>query len=199
MAMTTSTMMELGTQAPLFSLKNTENSMTSLSDFTEAKVLVVLFICNHCPYVIHIAPTLAKVAEQYKNQGVQFIAINSNDTDAYPDDSFNNMVKEKALRGYSFPYLFDETQAVAQAFDAACTPDIFVFDSKQKLAYRGQFDSTRPLRISSGNYDSGQSPATGEDLTAAIDSLLAGKMLSVNQTASIGCNIKWKAGNEPKY
>lgn len=199
MAMTASTMMELGTQAPSFLLKNTENNMISLSDFSEAKVLVVLFICNHCPYVIHIAPTLAKLAEQYKNQDVQFIAINSNDTDEYPDDNFNNMVKEKALRGYSFPYLFDETQVVAQAFDAACTPDIFVFDSEQKLAYRGQFDSTRPLRLSSGNYDSAQSPATGEDLTTAIDGLLAGKTLSATQIASIGCNIKWKVGNKPQY
>lgn len=199
MAMTESTMMALGTKAPSFALKNTEGIITSLSDFNNAKVLVVLFICNHCPYVIHIAPTLAELAEQYKEQGVQFIAINSNDTDTYPADSFENMVKEKALRGYSFPYLFDETQAVAQAFDAACTPDIFVFNQQQKLAYRGQFDSTRPTRISSGNYDSGKLPATGEDLKAAIDGLLLGKTLSENQIASIGCNIKWKAGNEPQY
>ena len=199
MATVASTMMELGTKAPSFSLKSTESNIISLSDFSEAKALVVLFICNHCPYVIHIAPTVAKLAEQYKDQGVQFIAINSNDTDTYPDDNFDNMGKEKALRRYSFPYLLDENQEVAQAFDAACTPDIFVFDSDQKLAYRGQFDSTRPFRISSGNYDSGKSPATGKDLKAAIDSLLAGKILSTNQTASIGCNIKWKIGNEPQY
>jgi len=199
MAMTESTMMALGTQAPSFSLTNTANQITSLSDFSDAQVLVVLFICNHCPYVIHIAPTLSELAKQYKDQNVQFIAINSNDTDTYPADSFDNMIKEKALRGYNFPYLFDETQAVAKAFDAACTPDIFVFDDAQKLAYRGQFDSTRPHRISSGNYDSGQSPATGVDLKVAIDGLLAGEVLSTNQIASIGCNIKWKAGNEPQY
>ena len=199
MAMTASKMMALGTKAPLFTLKNTENGMTSLSDFAGSKALVVLFICNHCPYVIHIAPKLAELAKRYQEQGVQFIAINSNDTDTYPDDSFDNMVKEKALRAYIFPYLFDETQEVAKAFDAACTPDIFVFDEEQKLAYRGQFDSTRPTRISSGNYNSEDSLATGEDLASALDDLLTNKEVSTNQKASIGCNIKWKAGNEPQY
>jgi peroxiredoxin len=199
MAMTESTMMALGTKAPSFTLKNTEHSVTSLSDFNGAKALVVLFICNHCPYVIHIAPTLAKLAATYKEKGIEFVAINSNDTDTYPDDSFDNMIKEKALQGYTFPYLFDETQEVAQAFDAACTPDIYVFDQEQKLAYRGQFDSTRPTRISSGNYDSQTSPATGQDLVKAIDELLAGNKVDTKQTASIGCNIKWKAGNEPQY
>jgi len=199
MAMTESTMMALGTKAPSFTLKNTENTNTSLSDFDNAKVLVVLFICNHCPYVIHIAPALAKLANQYKTQGVQFVAINSNDTETYAEDSFDNMIKEKTLRGYCFPYLFDESQAVAKAFDAACTPDIFVFDQAQKLAYRGQFDDTRPTRISSGNYDSGKSPATGQHLKTAIEDLLAGKTLNEHQQASIGCNIKWKAGNEPQY
>lgn len=198
MAMTGSTMMKLGTKAPSFSLKNTENNMTSLSDFSEAKVLVVLFICNHCPYVIHIAPTLAKLAIEYQHKGVQFIAINSNDANTYPDDNFENMVKEKKLRGYSFPYLLDDTQVVAQAFDAACTPDVFVFDGEQKLAYRGQFDRSRPHRISSGNYDSSKSMATGEDLKNALDALIQGNNVNEEQIASIGCNIKWKQGNEPQ-
>ncbi len=198
MAMTESTMMALGTQAPSFTLKNTEHGRTSLSDFDEAKVLVVLFICNHCPYVIHIAPKLAELAKVYASKGVQFVAINSNDAENFPADNFESMIEEKALRDYTFPYLFDETQAVAKAFDAACTPDIFVFDEQQKLAYRGQFDATRPTRISSGNYNS-DSQATGADLQAAINALLANKAIDTKQTPSIGCNIKWQAGNEPQY
>lgn len=198
MAMTASTMMKLGTQAPFFELKNTENTLTSLNDFSEAKALVVLFICNHCPYVIHLAPALAKLAKEYQSKNIAFVAINSNDTDTYQDDSFENMAKEKALRGYSFPYLFDETQEVAQAFDAACTPDIFVFDQQQKLVYRGQFDRSRPHRISSGNYDSSQSLATGEDLKNALNALIQGNNVDEEQIASIGCNIKWKQGNEPQ-
>jgi len=196
--MTASTMMELGTKAPFFELKNTENTLTSLNDFSEDKALVVLFICNHCPYVIHIAPALAELAKTYQAKGVAFVAINSNDTDTYQADSFENMAKEKALRGYSFPYLFDENQDVAKAFDAACTPDIFVFDGKQKLAYRGQFDSSRPRRISSGNYDSSESIATGEDLTSALDAIINNEQVNIEQIASIGCNIKWKLGNEPQ-
>ncbi|WP_246143489.1 thioredoxin family protein [Colwellia echini] len=195
--MTASTMMELGTQAPFFELKNTDNTLTSLNDFADNKALVVLFICNHCPYVIHIAPALAKLAVEYQDKGVAFVAINSNDTDTYPADSFENMVKEKAARGYTFPYLFDETQSVAKAFDAVCTPDIFVFDAQKKLVYRGQFDSSRVRRISSGNYDSSQSAATGEDLKVALEALLQGQSVDENQIASIGCNIKWKQGNEP--
>jgi thiol-disulfide isomerase/thioredoxin len=198
MAMTESTMMALGTQAPSFTLKNTEHGTTSLSDFDEVKALVVLFICNHCPYVIHIAPKLAQLAKQYSGKGVQFVAINSNDAENFPADNFEHMIKEKALRDYTFPYLFDETQTVAKAFDATCTPDIFVFDDQQKLAYRGQFDATRPTRISSGNYNS-DSGATGADLQAALDDLLTNKEISVKQIPSVGCNIKWQAGNEPQY
>ncbi|MEO9507909.1 MAG: thioredoxin family protein [Nonlabens ulvanivorans] len=198
MAMTKSTMMALGTQAPSFTLKNTEHGLTSLSDFDEVKVLVVLFICNHCPYVVHIAPKLAELSKQYLGEGVQFVAINSNDAESFPADNFENMIKEKALRDYSFPYLFDQTQEVAKAFDAACTPDIFVFDEQKKLAYRGQFDATRPTRISSGNYNS-DSEATGKDLQAAIDALLAHEKITTEQIPSIGCNIKWQVGNEPQY
>lgn len=199
MAMTESTMMALGTKAPSFTLKNTESTMTSLSDFDGAKALVVLFICNHCPYVIHIAPKLAELAEKYKEQNIEFVAINSNDSDLYPADNFENMIKEKQLRGYGFPYLFDETQEVAKAYDAACTPDIFVFNQTQELVYRGQFDDTRPTRISSGNYNSDNIQVTGADLQSALDNILANQLISENQKASIGCNIKWKAGNEPKF
>ncbi|WP_143870875.1 thioredoxin family protein [Catenovulum sediminis] len=198
MAMTASTMMPLGTSAPDFKLKSTENQWVSLSDYQQAKALVVLFICNHCPYVIHIAPKLAEIAAEYQKQGVEFVAINSNDAEQYPADDFAHMQAEKAKRNYPFAYLFDETQDVAKAYDAACTPDIYVFDEQQKLVYRGQFDGTRPHRISSGNYDSEKNPATGEDLSAALDSILRGSKPSEPQLASIGCNIKWKAGNEPK-
>jgi len=197
MAMTESTMMALGTKAPSFTLQNTENTTTSLSDFDGVKGLAVLFICNHCPYVIHIAPKLAELAEKYKAHNIEFVAINSNDAELYPEDNFDNMIKEKELRGYNFPYLFDETQEVAKAFDAACTPDIFVFNQEQKLVYRGQFDDTRPTRISSGNYNSDNIQVTGKDLQLALDKLLANQLISENQKASVGCNIKWKAGNEP--
>lgn len=197
MALTQSTMMALGSKAPDFSLPATDGSIVSLKDFSNAKALVVLFVCNHCPYVIHIAPTLAKLAKEYQEKGVAFVAINSNDTDAYPADSFANMKLEKEKRGYTFPYLFDETQAVAQSYGAACTPDIYVFDGEQGLVYRGEFDGTRPNRISSGNYDSSVNPASGASLRKALDLLLAGEKIPEDQYPSMGCNIKWKPGNEP--
>mgnify|MGYP001488284109 CR=1 FL=1 len=197
MALTQSTMMTLGSKAPDFSLPATDGSIVSLADFSNAKALVVLFVCNHCPYVIHIAPTLAKLAKEYREKGVAFVAINSNDTDAYPADSFANMKLEKEKRGYTFPYLFDETQAVAQSYGAACTPDIYVFDGKQNLVYRGEFDDTRPNRISSGNYDSSVNPASGASLRKALDLLLVGEKIPDDQYPSMGCNIKWKPGNEP--
>jgi peroxiredoxin len=197
MALTQSTMMALGSKAPDFSLPATDGSVVSLADFSNAKALVILFICNHCPYVIHIAPTLAKLAKEYQEKGVAFVAINSNDTDAYPADSFANMKLEKEKRGYTFPYLFDETQAVAQSYGAACTPDIYVFDGEQGLVYRGEFDDTRPNRISSGNYDSSVNPASGASLRKALDLLLAGEKIPEDQYPSMGCNIKWKPGNEP--
>jgi peroxiredoxin len=197
MALTQSTMMALGSKAPDFSLPATDGSIVSLADFSNAKALVILFICNHCPYVIHIAPTLAKLAKEYQEKGVAFVAINSNDTDAYPADSFANMKLEKEKRGYPFPYLFDETQTVAQSYGAACTPDIYVFDDEQSLVYRGEFDGTRPNRISSGNYDSSVNPASGASLRKALDLLLAGEKIPEDQYPSMGCNIKWKPGNEP--
>lgn len=197
MALTQSNMMDLGSKAPDFSLLSTDGKTVALADFSNAKGLVVLFICNHCPYVIHIAPALAKLASRYQEKGIQFVAINSNDTDAYPADSFANMKFEKQKRGYTFPYLFDETQAIAHAYGAACTPDIYVFDHQQTLVYRGQFDDTRPNRISSGNYDSSINPASGAALASALDLLLEGHTIPTDQVPSMGCNIKWKPGNEP--
>lgn len=197
MALTESTMMALGTTAPDFQLKESGGSQVSLADFEHAEALVVLFICNHCPYVIHIAPALSALAKKYTEKNVAFVAINSNDTDAYPADSFEKMAEEKARQAYDFPYLFDADQSVAQAYAAACTPDIYVFDKTKCLVYRGQFDETRPHRISSGNYDSGVSPAKGENLSQALDTLLEGHAIPAQQVPSMGCNIKWKPGNEP--
>jgi len=199
MAITQSTMLELDSPAPNFSLPATDGKTYSLDSFSSAEVLVVMFICNHCPYVIHISAALAALADEYKKKHVAFVAINSNDTVNYPADSFEKMKEETQKRGYHFPYLFDEDQSVAKAYSAACTPDIYVFDKARKLVYRGQFDDTRPTRISSGNYDSTKSPASGKDLRAALDTLLSGAKVPQEQIPSMGCNIKWKAGNEPTY
>lgn len=198
MALTESTMIELGNAAPDFALPGTDDQHYSLASFDQP-VLVVLFICNHCPYVIHIAPALAQLAVKYRQQGVDFVAINSNDADTYPADSFANMKREHAERAYTFPYLYDETQAVAKAYGAACTPDIYVFNKNRKLVYRGQFDNTRPHRISSGNYDDRDGAASGESLAQAIDLTLAETAITTTQYPSIGCNIKWKPGNAPSY
>jgi peroxiredoxin len=197
MAMTTSKMLALGQQAASFSLPDTEGNNVKLADYQGNKGLVVAFICNHCPYVIHIAPQLAKVALEYQKKGIAFVAINSNDTEQYPDDDMPHMIKEKQFRQYPFAYLLDEKQHVAKAYSAACTPDIYLFDAQQELVYRGQFDASRPLRISSGNYDSSEHQATGSDLIQAMDALLDDRHIDANQTPSMGCNIKWKAGNEP--
>ena len=147
-------------------------------------------MCNHCPYVKHVAAGLAELAKEYQRRGVAVVGINSNDVDAYPDDSPAKMAEEVKLRGYTFPYLYDETQAVAKAYRAACTPDFYVFDRQRKLVYRGQMDSSRP---------GSDVPVTGEDLRAALDAVLAGQPVSANQKPSLGCNIKWKPGNEPDY
>jgi peroxiredoxin len=197
MAMTPSKMLALGHKAANFSLPATDGNIVSLADYQGNKGLVMAFICNHCPYVIHIAPQLAKVAKEYKNKGIAFVAINSNDTEQYPDDDMAHMIQEKNNRQYPFAYLLDEKQDVAKAYLAACTPDIYLFNGQQKLVYRGQFDASRPLRISSGNYDSSKHQATGSDLIHAMDALLGGRHIDTNQTPSMGCNIKWKAGNEP--
>ena len=180
MSLTPSSMLPLGTTAPDFSLVSTEGHTVSLDDCRGSRGTVVLFICNHCPYVIHIAGKLAEIAATYQDRGIGFVAVNSNDTEAYPDDNMDNMIVEKKKRGYPFPYLLDDTQQVAKAFDAACTPDIYLFDADLKLVYRGQFDATRPNRISSGNYDSSGIIPTGEDLASALDALLDGRPIKVD-------------------
>jgi len=183
-------MLPLGTTAPDFKLPDTQGKVVSLADFKDRSALLVLFICNHCPYVKHIRTGLAQLARDYQPTQVGIVAINSNDVANYPDDSPAKMKTEVKSAGYSFPYLYDETQAVAKAYRAACTPDIYLFDKNQKLVYRGQFDDSRP-----GN----GVPVTGKDLRDALDAVLAGKAVPPNQKASMGCNIKWKAGNEPDY
>ena len=190
MALTPSTMLPLGTKAPDFLLPDVDGRMVSLGDFADAKALLVIFMCNHCPYVKHVAAGLASLAKEYQDRGVAVVAISSNDVATHPDDSPEKMAEEVRQRGYTFPYLFDETQEVAKAYRAACTPDFYVFDSGRSLVYRGQMDSSRP--------DSGI-PVTGEDLRAALDAVLAGTPISDDQKPSIGCNIKWMAGAAPDY
>jgi peroxiredoxin len=196
MALTPSTMLELGTEAPDFSLPDTEGNTVSKDDF-RGKPLLVMFICNHCPYVKHVADELARLGNDYMPKGVGVVAIMSNDVENYPDDSPEKMKAEKASRGYPFPYLYDASQEIAQAYTAACTPDFFLFDADHKLVYRGQLDDTRPERISSGNYDSSNNEANGKDLRAALDAVLAGQKPGGEQKPSMGCNIKWKPGNDP--
>lgn len=191
MALTESSPLALGSPAPDFALPDTDGRVVRLGDLTEP-VLVVVFMCNHCPYVKHVAPELARIATDYQGRGVAFVGVSSNDVDAYPEDSPAEMAKEKARRGYPFPYLYDETQDVARAYDAACTPDLYVFDRERRLAYHGQLDETRPHRISSGNYDSTKAPAHGKDLRAALDAMLAGGAPHPDQRLAIGCGIKWK-------
>jgi peroxiredoxin len=190
MAAANSTMMPLGTKAPDFKLPDVTGKIISLSDLRQAPALVVVFMCNHCPYVKHIARGLAQFAGNYMPRGVAMVGINSNDVARYPADSPENMAVEAKSAGYMFHYLFDETQAVARAYQAACTPDIFLFDADQKLVYRGQFDDSRP-----GN----GVQVTGKDLMAAVDAVLTGKAVPKNQKPSVGCSIKWKPGNEPTY
>ena len=190
MVKTASTMLPLGTKAPDFSLVNIDGGTVSLSDFAGKPALVVIFMCNHCPFVKHLAADLAAFAREYQQKGAAVVGVNSNDVASHPEDSPENMVREAEEQGYTFPYLFDEDQQVAQAYHAACTPDFFVFDKDQKLVYRGQFDASRP-----GN----GIPITGADLRCAVDAVLAGNTPPQKQTPSIGCNIKWKAGNEPEY
>jgi peroxiredoxin len=190
MALTPSTMLPLGTVAPGFRLSDTDGKTVSLEDFKGAPVLLVAFICNHCPYVKHVRHELARLGKEYQGKGAAVVGISSNDVNTHPDDSPKMMAKEKAEVGYTFPYLYDESQQVALAYKAACTPDFYVFDKDQKLVYRGQLDSSRP-----GN----PIPVTGKDLRSALDAALAGRSVSDDQRPSIGCNIKWKRGNEPDY
>lgn len=190
MALTPSTMPALESAAPEFRLPDTEGRMVALSDFKDAPALLVVFMCNHCPYVKHIRGELARLAREYQAKGVAVVGINSNDAARYPDDSPERMREEVRQAGYTFPYLYDETQEVAKAYRAACTPDFFLFDKQRRLFYRGQFDDSRP-----GN----DKPVTGSDLRAALDALLAGRPAPAEQKPSAGCNIKWKPGNEPEY
>ncbi len=189
MAATPSTMLELGTNAPDFSLPNTNGGgLVSRSDF-EGKPLLVMFICNHCPFVIHIHEQLAALGNDYADS-FAIVAICSNDVSTHPDDSPAKMTTTASQWGLSFPYLFDESQEVAKAYRAACTPDFFLFDANHKLAYRGQLDDSRPKN---------DAPVTGADLRAAMDAIASGKSPPEKQIPSIGCNIKWKAGAVPEY
>ena len=190
MAETPSTMLPLGTTAPDFRLPDTTGRMVALADFADAPGVLVMFICNHCPFVKHIRAGLALFARDYQPRGLAIVAINSNDVANYPADSPAKMAEEVRSAGYVFPYLYDETQVVAKAYHAACTPDFFLFDRRRSLVYRGQFDDSRP-----GN----RRPVTGADLRAAVDAVLSGAPVPVDQRPSIGCNIKWKAGNAPAY
>jgi len=190
MAKTPSTMTPLGTTAPDFRLPDTAEGVVSRDDFAGARGLLVMFICNHCPYVKHIRERLAAFGREYQKKGLAIVAINSNDVTSYPDDSPVKMAEEVETAGYTFPYLYDASQSVAKAYGAACTPDFFLFDAGRRLVYRGQFDDSRP--------GSGVA-VTGKDLRAACDAVLAGQDMPAEQRPSIGCNIKWKAGNAPAY
>ncbi len=190
MAATTSTMVTLETSAPNFSLPDTEGHIVTLADFEGAPALLVIFMCNHCPFVKHILSGLVELVKEYQSKGVTVVGINSNDVTNYPDDRPEMMAKLAKEAGFTFPYLYDETQEVAKAYNAACTPDFFLFDQEMRLAYRGQMDDSRP-----GN----NVPITGADLTAAIEAVIAGSEVNPEQKPSMGCNIKWKGGNEPEY
>lgn len=197
MAVTESTMLDLGTTAPAFTLPAANPDVDdrgddhrSLSDYDDAEALVVVFMCNHCPYVQHIEDALVDVARSYQDRGVQFIGICSNDAERYPDDSFESMAERAEAHDYPFPYLHDETQEVAKAYNAACTPDLYVFDENRELAYRGRFDDTRPNQ---------GTDAHGGDLRQALDELLEQGEVTMEQKPSAGCNIKWKPNAEPAH
>lgn len=184
MAYTESNMLPLGAKAPAFNLPDVcSGNLTSLHNIAGSKATLVMFICNHCPYVIHINPELVRLAHEYMPKGVGFVAINSNDVEKYPDDSPENMKRVAQEIGYTFPYLFDETQAVAHAYEAACTPDFYLFDHNLNLQYRGRLDGSRPKN---------DIPLSGADLRNALDALLNGLPVPEKQYPSGGCNIKWK-------
>lgn len=190
MALTPSTMLPLGTKAPDFSLPDTAGKEVSLSDYDNGKPLLVVFMCNHCPYVKHIQYDFAELVQEYQKKGAAVVGISANDVENFPEDSPENMARVAEDIGYTFDYLYDESQEVAKAYHAACTPDFFLFDGDRKLFYRGQMDSSRP-----GN----DIPITGQDLRDAFDRVLAGEEAPEVQRPSLGCNIKWKPGNEPDY
>ena len=190
MALTPSTMLPLGSKAPNFRLPDTDGTEVTLDDFREAPALLVIFLCNHCPYVKHVRHDLAELGREYQEKGAAVVGISSNDSEAYPDDGPTLMAIEKAEVGYTFPYLHDESQDVAKAYEAACTPDFYVFDAERSLVYRGQLDTSRP-----GN----GTPVTGADLRVALDAVLDGRPVPPDQRPSMGCNIKWKPGQAPAY
>lgn len=191
MARTLSTMLELGTTAPDFTLPDVVSGKTrALKDFANSKALLVMFICRHCPFVKHVEKELARLGRDYANKDVAIVAISANDATEFPDDAPQSLKEMAEQQGFTFPFLYDESQSVAKAYSAACTPDFFLFDRSRKLIYRGQLDDSRP--------ESGI-PVTGKDLRGAIDAVLSDEAVNPNQRASIGCNIKWKTGNEPAY
>jgi len=183
MTATNSRMLALGTATPDFNLPDTEGNIVSLADFKDADALLVVFMCNHCPYVKYILEALVELIKEYQAKGVAAVAISSNDVANYPDDSPELMAELAKEAGFTFPYLYDETQEIARAYQAACTPDFFLFDKQRSLVYRGQIDDSRP---------SNDIPVTGADIRAALDTVLEGKPVSQDQKPSIGCNIKWK-------
>lgn len=191
MARTPTVSLLLGYKAPEFNLVNTvTDRKLSFTDVKGENGTVVMFICNHCPFVIHVLDELIRIGEQYKKKGIGFVAISSNDVSTHPDDSPEKMKALASERGFPFPYLYDETQEVAKAYTAACTPDLSVFDADNKCVYRGQLDDSRP-----GN----EKPVDGKDLRSVLEQLIAGDEISTDQKPSLGCNIKWKEGNEPSY
>ena len=190
MAATPSTMLELGTTLPAFRVRDTHGKVVTSNDVASPKGVLVAFICPHCPYVRHIRAEFARLANDSLQRGLAVVAINSNDIAAVPEDGPKGMKEEIEEAGYAFPYLYDDTQDVAKAFRAACTPDFFLFDEGLRLVYRGQFDGSRP---------GSPTPVTGQDLKTAVDAMLAGQPVPVDQRPSLGCNIKWKKGEEPDY
>lgn len=191
MALTASTMLSLGTQAPDFHLPDVVSGQTiSLSTFADKKALLVMFICQHCPFVKHVKKELAQLGKDYINNGLGIVAISTNDAKNYPDDAPESLKAMAIELDFNFPFCYDESQETAKAYTAACTPDFFLFDAKHQLVYRGQLDESRP---------SNGKPVTGVDLRAAVDAVLADKPVAGEQKPSIGCNIKWKPGNEPSY
>jgi len=194
MAATESTMLELGVQAPDFNLPNTNPAISantvSLSDYQGAKALLVMFVCNHCPYVIHLRSALVALANDYASEGLEMVAISSNYAGSHPQDGPEAMREEAQAQHFPYAYLYDESQAVAKAYKAACTPDFYLFDKSRKLVYRGRFDGSRPKN---------DVPVTGDDMRRAVETVLAGKSIEGTQIPSMGCNIKWAPGNEPDY
>lgn len=191
MTRTLSTMLDLGTKAPDFSLPDVTNGRTiSPGTFKDSAALLVMFICRHCPYVKHVQNELARLGTEYQQRGVGIIAISSNDATTHPDDAPESLKAMSQELGFTFPLCYDESQTVAKAYAAACTPDFFLFDRERRLAYRGQLDDSRPKS---------DKPVTGRDLRTALDAVLAGRPVSTDQVPSMGCNIKWKRGNEPQY